>query len=166
VFTGVQDNTKFGNIASFNGNSELPFWNEDPYCNMVNGSDGALFPPFVSKEKRLDLFSPELCRSLYLEYEGETEIKGLVGYRFTLPKSVLEDPRKNEANRCFCTDPGNDLEKCPKQGAYQLESCRKGAPIIVSLPHFLDGDEDYLNQTYGLHPDRSKHETVIILEPV
>lgn len=93
---------------------------------MINGSDGALFPPFVTRDRRLDIFSPELCRSLYLEYDSDTTIQGLTGYRFTLPKKVLEDPRVNDANKCFCTDPGVEMAKCPKQGAYQLESCRKG----------------------------------------
>jgi hypothetical protein len=121
----VNDNTKFGQIAAWRSESELPFWN-DTYCNMINGSDGALFPPFVTTNRVLSIFSPELCRSLYLTYDRETENHGLKGYRFTLPKELLTDPRISDANKCFCTNPGKDMSNCPKTGAYQLESCRKG----------------------------------------
>jgi len=94
---------------------------------MTLGSDGALFSPFVTKDQKLDIFSPDLCRSLYLTFNKETEILGLKGYSFTLPKKLLASPVDNEENKCYCTDPGKeDMENCPKAGAYQLESCRKG----------------------------------------
>lgn len=126
VFAGVEDSSKFGNIASWNNKSSLEFWN-DQYCNMINGSDGALFPPFVTKDRVLDIFSPDLCRSLYLTYESDTEVKGLQGYRFTLPQMLLESPQVNPNNECFCTNRGgDDWKNCPDKGAYQLESCRKG----------------------------------------
>lgn len=51
-------------------------------------------------------------------------------------------------------------------GAYQINACRKETPLLVSLPHFLDGDQEYLNKSRGLNPDRSLHETFIELEPV
>lgn len=41
-----------------------------------------------------------------------------------------------------------------------------GAPILVSLPHFLDGSQDYLSKVEGLKPERDLHETFIELEPV
>jgi len=41
-----------------------------------------------------------------------------------------------------------------------------GAPLIISLPHFLDGDAEYLEKVEGLSPNRELHETAITLEPV
>ncbi|ODN04768.1 Scavenger receptor class B member 1 [Orchesella cincta] len=165
VFAGVKDSAKFGNIASWNNAPNVTFW-EDEYCNMINGSDGALFPPFVTRDRILPIFSPDLCRSLYLTYESDTEVLGLPGYRFTLPKILLEDPRTNKDNECFCTNRGGqNFENCPKAGAYQIESCKKGTPLVVSLPHFLDGDAEYTEQVGGLNADPAKHETVITLEP-
>lgn len=126
VYSGVQDSSKFGVIRSWNNAPNLTFW-DDKYCNMINGSDGALFPPFVTRDRVLPIFSADLCRSLYLTYDTDTEIHGLQGFRFTLPEALLEDPRKSEDNQCFCTDRGgSEFKNCPKRGAYQLESCRKG----------------------------------------
>lgn len=126
VFSGVEDSSKFGVIASWNNQTNLTFWNDD-YCNMINGSDGALFPPFVTRDRVLPIFSAELCRSLQLAYDSDTEIHGLQGYRFTLPQNLLEDWKTNPDNECFCTNRGgDDFSNCPQRGAYQLESCRKG----------------------------------------
>src|SRR5665811_1028464 len=49
IISGTQDNTKFGDIVSFKGEKHLDIWNGDS-CNMINGSDGTLFPPFVTKD--------------------------------------------------------------------------------------------------------------------
>lgn len=41
-----------------------------------------------------------------------------------------------------------------------------GAPLIGSNPHFYNGHEKYINGVEGLSPQKSKHETTIILEQV
>ena len=41
-----------------------------------------------------------------------------------------------------------------------------GAPLIGSNPHFYNGDPRYISGVEGLKPEKSKHETVIILEEV
>lgn len=33
-----------------------------PECNMINGTDGASFPPGISRKKPLFAFAPDLCR--------------------------------------------------------------------------------------------------------
>ncbi len=43
---------------------------------------------------------------------------------------------------------------------------KTGAPVVISWPHFYDGDESYVQQSVGLQPDEAKHETFIVLEPV
>jgi len=44
--------------------------------------------------------------------------------------------------------------------------CSTGAPIILSLPHFFQGDEKYLNAFEGLNPNLDEHQTFFDLEPV
>lgn len=39
------------------------------------------------------------------------------------------------------------------------------APIIVSQPHFYQGDQKYIDAIEGLHPSE-QHETFIDIEPV
>ena len=41
-----------------------------------------------------------------------------------------------------------------------------GAPIILSLPHFFQGDEKYKNAFVGLNPNLEEHQTFFDLEPV
>lgn len=41
-----------------------------------------------------------------------------------------------------------------------------GAPLIGSNPHFYNGDPRYVNGVEGLNPNKSKHETYLILEEV
>ncbi|CAL8138190.1 unnamed protein product [Orchesella dallaii] len=164
VFTGVQDTDKFGVVASWNGSPDMPWW-EDDNCKKIRGTDGSIFQPFVTTDRKLDMFSPDLCRSLRLVYEKDSEVRGISSYKFTVDPEVLEDPIFNRDNMCYCTQQGDRFDRCPKTGAYQLNACRKETPLLVSLPHFLDGSEEYLNTTEGLHPDRSVHETFIELEP-
>ncbi|XP_035712600.1 lysosome membrane protein 2 [Folsomia candida] len=164
VYSGIKDTSKFGVIASWNGSPEMPWWEPDS-CKKISGTDGAIFPPFVTTDRKLNMFSSDLCRSLRLIYEKESEVGGVPSYKFIVDPEVLEDPVFNRDNMCYCTQPGSRFENCPKQGAYQINACRKETPLLVSLPHFLDGSSEYLNKTEGLHPDRSLHETFIELEP-
>ena len=44
------------------------------------------------------------------------------------------------------------------QGSY-------GVPIIMSTPHFLDGDESLWEAIDGVQPEREKHITFLNIEP-
>lgn len=125
VYTGVQYNDKFGEVASWNGSPDMPWW-EDETCKKIKGTDGSIFPPFVTSDRRLQMFSADLCRSLTLLYEKESEVKGIKTMRFTVDERILEDPIFNRDNMCYCTQPGNRFDNCPKTGAYQLNACKEG----------------------------------------
>ncbi|CAG7830722.1 unnamed protein product, partial [Allacma fusca] len=58
IHSGVQDSSSLGQMVSWNGMKELPFWTnsslpitQQQYCNKLNGSDGTLYPPLVSKDR-------------------------------------------------------------------------------------------------------------------
>lgn len=121
---------------------------------MINGSDGSVFPPFVTRDRVLRIFSPDMCRSIYMTYLEDVEVLGVPGYRFITPRDVLEDPRINPENVCYCTHAASataeveeekeedefeeeydeekeevvvdPLEKCSKAGVFHLAPCRKG----------------------------------------
>lgn len=42
---------------------------------------------------------------------------------------------------------------------------RFGAPLFVSYPHFYLADPVYVNAVTGIHPNKTKHEMYIALEP-
>lgn len=136
IYSGMNDNTLFGETISWKGDEELYFWNTD-YCNMINGSDGSVFPPFVTRDRVLRIFSPDMCRSIYMKYDEDVEVLGVPGYRFITPREVLEDPRVFQENACYCPEAVSrgmyedekvelNLEKCTKAGVFRLGPCRKG----------------------------------------
>ena len=48
MYTGEGDPYKLSTIHSYNGKTEMSFWN-DSQCNKVHGSDGASFNPYIKK---------------------------------------------------------------------------------------------------------------------
>ncbi|KFZ51954.1 Platelet glycoprotein 4, partial [Podiceps cristatus] len=60
VYTGKEDITKTAIIESYKNKRNLSYW--EGYCDLVNGTDGASFPPFVKKDQVLRFFSSDICR--------------------------------------------------------------------------------------------------------
>lgn len=46
-----------------------------------------------------------------------------------------------------------------------ISSCRFGAPVFISMPHFYAADQQYLNFTTGLSPSAEKHAFYMTLDP-
>ncbi|ODM93945.1 Scavenger receptor class B member 1 [Orchesella cincta] len=165
VARGVSDKSQFGTILKYKNESELSYWPKSSQCNKIQGSDGTIFSPFVEKRTVLKLFNSDLCRSLYLSYNQSIDFEGIKGYRFTVPPSVLADPRENNENHCFCPNMEHEPDKCLKKGTLDLGPCRDSAPVAMSTPYFLDADPQYLEES-GLMPVRSEHETFLDIEPM
>lgn len=70
VWTGTTDITKFGIIEKFNGKTHLTHWGSEK-CNRINGSDGSIFPPHITKDTTLHVYDKDLCRLLPLKFEKE-----------------------------------------------------------------------------------------------
>ncbi|CAG7828989.1 unnamed protein product [Allacma fusca] len=173
VYRGVKNYQTFGQIVEYDHKPELNFWTNqslpvdaEQYCNKINGSDGSLFPPFLTKDQGLHVFSHEICRSIYFTFDEEVNLRGVPAYRYTLPDATFAGPHMNENNRCFCSDPGDDLANyCDASGVIRLFSCKKGIPIAVSLPHFLKGSTRFHEEVNGMEPDDTKHGLSLIVEP-
>ncbi|KAL3233962.1 hypothetical protein MRX96_022723 [Rhipicephalus microplus] len=158
---GEDSPTKFAKLEQWNNQKSLSYW-AGPTCNMINGTDGGQFAPFLSKDTTLYVFSTDLCRSMYFRYEKETMVHGIRAWRFTIPASLFESADIREENRCFClTTP-----VCPKSGVTHVAACRKGAPIVLSSPHFYHGDEEFVNAVRGLKPVKEMHETFLDIHPL
>lgn len=41
-----------------------------------------------------------------------------------------------------------------------------GAPVVMSLPHFLYADPVVQDAVYGLNPNKIEHQTILDIEPV
>ncbi|ELT89305.1 hypothetical protein CAPTEDRAFT_178424 [Capitella teleta] len=160
IHTGSDNISSISSIETWNGNRTLNFWNTS-YCNMINGSVGTDWHPFIEDDERLYLFSSDICRSIYLTKTSAYSLNDKIHVkRFSPPADVFADPRENPDNRGFCTG------KCLKAGVIDVRKCKSGIPVVMSLPHFFNGDKEYQTDVIGMKPDEKKHQTLIDVEPL
>jgi len=70
------------------------------------------------------------------------------------------DPDVVNIGNCYCNG------ECVPTGLLNMSSCRFGAPVFISLPHFYKADPSILDQVEGLNPNDSDYNFSITLEPV
>ncbi|XP_069020070.1 lysosome membrane protein 2c [Embiotoca jacksoni] len=160
-FTGQQDYKDFARVDKWNGKSSLNWWTSDE-CNMINGTNGVSFHPVITKHEVLYMFSSDLCRSLYAVYEGDVVVKKIPGYRFSPPSEVFANRTLNPANAGFCVPADN----CLGSGLLNVSPCKQGAPIIMSSPHFYQADEKFVQDVFGMMPDKEQHQTTFDINPL
>ncbi|XP_026029791.1 lysosome membrane protein 2c [Astatotilapia calliptera] len=160
-FTGQQNYRDFSRVDTWKGESSLNWWTSDE-CNMINGTIGTGFHPVITKNDMLYIFSSDLCRSLYTVYEEDVTVKGITGYRFVPPSSVFANLTVNPDNAGFCVPAGN----CLGSGLLNVSVCKKGAPIIMSSPHFYQADEKFAQDVFGMTPNKEEHQTAIDINPL
>uniref|UniRef100_A0A8C2JHB8 Scavenger receptor class B, member 2c n=1 Tax=Cyprinus carpio TaxID=7962 RepID=A0A8C2JHB8_CYPCA len=160
-FTGKQNYQDFARIDEWNGQRTLNWWSTEE-CNMINGTDGASFHPIITKKEKLYIFSSDLCRSIYAQYESDVSVRGVPGFRFVPPSEVFANITINPDNAGFCVPAGN----CLGSGLLNASVCKEGAPIIMSSPHFYQADNKFVQDVLGMNPNKEEHETVIDVNPV
>lgn len=158
--TGEQNYLDYGRVETWKGQSQLSFWTSNQ-SNSINGSDGSAFHPLLEKNERIYIFTPDLCRSIHMEFEKDVEVKGIPAYRFTPPRSVLASKEENPANEGFCVTP----QECLGTGLLKVSPCRKGAPVVASFPHFYLGEDKFAAAIGGMSPKREHHQTFLDLNP-
>ncbi|XP_076842406.1 lysosome membrane protein 2c [Brachyhypopomus gauderio] len=159
-FTGKQNYQDFARVNQWNDQSSLSWWTTDE-CNMINGTNGATFHPIITKTEQLYMFSTDLCRSLYATFQAELTVKGIPVYRFVPPFEVFANKSVNPANAGFCFG-----DNCLGSGLLNVSICKKGAPIIMSSPHFYQADEQFAQSVYGMRPRKEEHQTAIDINPL
>ncbi|NXN37126.1 CD36 protein, partial [Rhinoptilus africanus] len=162
VYTGTEDIKKTAIIESYKNKRNLSYW--EGYCDLVNGTDGASFPPFVKKNQVLRFFSSDICRSIYGVFQSIQNVKGIPLYRFTVPREAFASPAEVRDNYCFCTDEVIS-NNCTIGGVLDISACKAGRPVFISLPHFLHASDSVLHDVEGLSPNELEHETFLDIEP-
>uniref|UniRef100_A0A2K6KFI1 Platelet glycoprotein 4 n=2 Tax=Rhinopithecus TaxID=542827 RepID=A0A2K6KFI1_RHIBE len=163
VFNGKDSISKVAIIDTYKGKRNLSYW--ESYCDMINGTDAASFPPFVEKSQVLQFFSSDICRSIYAVFESDVNLKGIPVYRFVLPSKAFASPVQNPDNHCFCTE--KIISKnCTSSGVLDISKCKEGKPVYISLPHFLYASPDVSETTDGLNPNEEEHRTYLDIEPI
>ncbi|GIX80405.1 lysosome membrane protein 2 [Caerostris darwini] len=153
--TGISD---YAAIQEWNNKSIVDWWDDDK-CNTISGTDGVQYAPGLTRNQSLRLFNPNLCRTLPLEYEKDVTVHGIKSLRFSMPANTFATSDINPENKCYC-----DGEHCTS-GILPM-NCKKGAPYVISLPHFYQGDEKLQTSLEGVHSSPEKHKTYVDVEPI
>jgi len=156
IFTGQDDIRKVHKVDSWNGLTKLSNWGT-PQCNMINGTAGQMWPPFMTKESTLPFYSPDACRSMELIYQRPGEFKGVPLYRYVAPKTLFANGTDYAPNEGFCP--------CRQSGLLNVSSCRHNSPVFISHPHFYNADPVLLDYVQGLHPTEEEHGLFIDIHP-
>ncbi|XP_049909206.1 scavenger receptor class B member 1 isoform X4 [Epinephelus moara] len=157
IHTGQDDIRKVHKVDSWNGLTELPYW-RTPQCNMINGTAGQMWPPFMTRESTLPFYSPDACRSMELVYQRDGVMKGIPLYRYVAPKTLFANGTDYQPNEGFCP--------CRQSGLLNVSSCRHNSPVFISHPHFFNADPVLLDFVQGLRPSEEEHGLFIDIHPL
>lgn len=163
VYTGEDSLVNLGKVYAKNGKKVLDIWKTDD-CNSIDGSDGSQFPPHLMKQdKELKIFISSLCRTISLKFDREVGVlDGIPAWRYKLAKNELGTSLTNPNNKCYCDA---EVEKCQLDGVFDASKCVNGAPLLISYPHFMEGDEKLFDHFEGLSPNPEIHETYADIHP-
>ncbi|RWS00025.1 protein croquemort-like protein, partial [Dinothrombium tinctorium] len=159
IFTGVSNLATIGKMYEWNDKTKLRDWRGN--CNeFTDATTGEIFAPFTTEPRKfVKLFVGEICRPLKLYFAGIHSIYGVKVHRYEITKSTFDYTL--EENKCYC--PANGI--CPANGLANSSTCKFGAPVGVSMPHFLFAANDYFENLDGLEPDPELHNFFIDIEP-
>ncbi|XP_071798477.1 scavenger receptor class B member 1-like [Asterias amurensis] len=160
VFTGVENISSVNLVDKFNGLPELNHWTSD-YANQIVGTDGMMYHQDIKEDELLNLFHPDLCRSMPYTYVKDDELKGVPLKMFGIAPWAYQNSSVFPENEGFKV---NDRDSVPT-GLMRVDPCRFGSPMAVSNPHFFEGDPSLLQQVKGLKPDAEKHRNSFSIEP-
>ncbi|KAF5927107.1 hypothetical protein HPG69_010609 [Diceros bicornis minor] len=157
VFTGVKDFSRIHLVDKWNGLSKVDFWHSDQ-CNMINGTSGQMWAPFMTPESSLEFYSPDACRSMKLIYKESGEFEGIPTYRFVAPDTLFANGSVYPPNEGFCP--------CRESGILNVSTCRFSAPLFLSHPHFYNADPVLVEAVLGLQPNQEEHSLFLDIHPV
>ncbi|XP_063065886.1 scavenger receptor class B member 1 isoform X2 [Engraulis encrasicolus] len=156
VNTGVDDIRKVHKVDSWNGLREVNYWGTDQ-CNMINGTAGQMWPPFMTTESTLPFWSPDSCRSMELVYQRPGVVGGVPVFRFVSPTTLFANGSDYPPNEGFCP--------CRQSGLLNVSRCRNNSPMFISQPHFFNADPGLLDTVMGLSPNEDDHGLFIDIHP-
>jgi hypothetical protein len=157
MMTGISNISDVGRLVSWNNNEKLDYW-YSPYANLINGSDSTTFPPYRKRDQRVYAYNSDMCRSYYLEYFKDDVHNGIKTYNFHLPKTIFYNTTYNPDSNGFCEN------ECVGNGVLNISTCY-GGNTFISMPHFLNAEEKFLQAVDGLSPDESRHDFLMKFEP-
>ena len=165
MYTGASDLYKIGQISEWNYGTNVSDHIYQGECSDIRGSAGEFFPPHRDRT-HVDLFAPDICRTLRFNYEEDIKVHGITGYKFVLDQEIVDN--STDENGYACCNPYPDEDVYLPRGLLNVSACKYDSPAYVSYPHFYLADEsllDAFHEDSAIKPSKEKHETFISLEP-
>lgn len=101
IWTGVSDSKRFGDVFKWKGRERMNIWSGK--CNVINGTNGELYKPFIAKGKPLKIFLSQLCRTFHLDPVSQDVVTiqdGLEALEYELSPRLFQGARTNPNNKC------------------------------------------------------------------
>ncbi|CAN8006194.1 unnamed protein product, partial [Ixodes hexagonus] len=155
MFTGVDNISRINEVDRIGGKTRFNVWGGDE-CNIIRGTFGNVRPPMVTTDEQV-VFIPDIKRSVVLQYVYDNKVASLNTRRFAATPSMFASGETRPENACY-------NKRTLPDGVADLGPVAKGAPIAVSLPHFLYGNLSAVG-VEGLAPDEDKHLFYVDSEP-
>jgi len=158
----IEDGSKekdLGKIQSWNGiNSLESIWSG---VTELNGVDFTSLAPIhhEATDEKLTVFFDHLCRSIEFEKTNDVEYVGPIQATFySIGMDFLQ------ANDPYCRDSkfvGTlNLSKCT---SFHTKS-KLSLPLVMSKPHFLDGERSLWKSVEGLSPSNKYHNSHLLVD--
>jgi hypothetical protein len=86
-------------------------------------------------------------------------VDGFDTFKFSMKKELFYNASINPENEGYGYEyPGN--------GVHNIGKLTSNSPTYLSLPHFLNAEQKFVDGVGGLAPDENKHDFTLHLEPV
>ncbi|XP_072443677.1 scavenger receptor class B member 1 isoform X2 [Chiloscyllium punctatum] len=157
VFTGVDNITKVHLIDNWNGIKEVNYWHSQQ-CNLINGTAGEMWPPFITPSDTLTFYSPDSCRTLELVFQKSGWTLDIPSYHYVAPKTMFANGTVYPPNKGFCP--------CRESGVLNVSTCRHNSQVFISQPHFYNADPVLWKAVDGLNPNEEDHALFIEIHPL
>lgn len=76
VSRGIKNDKDVGRVLSMGNKTKMSVWSGSP-CNNFRGTDGSIFPPFLTKDKEVWAYFPDICRSIGAYYVEPSTVQGI-----------------------------------------------------------------------------------------
>ncbi|GLV39928.1 croquemort [Carabus blaptoides fortunei] len=156
LYTGTDEFQKLGMLDRWNTYKQTPFYPDS--CGQVHGTTGELWPP-VPDNQSVTMFSSDMCSTVTLDYDGEMEIHGVEGRRFTGQNRTFDNGQLYPEQSCY------GIGEVVPSGMRNVSSCKFGSPAFLTFPHFYLADKSVADRVQGLAPNKSIHELFLEIEP-
>lgn len=165
VFSGTSDVNKVGRVFAVDNKTKHDIWTTEA-CNNITGSDGVIYgPDLVQNKEDLAVYLPNVCRSLPLVFDEEVKImNGMRSYRYKAPFGTFSTLESYPENKFYCEPKG--VKDKAIDGVLDVSKCIDGnPPILISHPHFMEGDKQLFQHFDGLNPNESLHNSFAFIHP-